>query len=101
MLYQIKRCSGPCVGKIAPDDYQHLVDQAVAFLRGKSDDVKNELSWEMEAAAEVLDFEKAFLAHMRDNHPEIGPALVKDKGVSDSTKKVLDQAIQTVKAQFA
>jgi excinuclease ABC subunit C len=64
LLYQIKRCSAPCVGKIAAPDYQHLVDQAVGFLRGKSDDVKSELSREMELAAELLDFEKA--ARYRD-----------------------------------
>lgn len=64
LLHQIKRCSAPCVGKIAIDDYQHLVDQAVGFLRGKSDEVKGELSREMEAAAEALDFEKA--AKLRD-----------------------------------
>ncbi|MBI1210780.1 MAG: excinuclease ABC subunit UvrC [Alphaproteobacteria bacterium] len=64
LLYQIKRCSAPCVGKISPEDYQHLVDQAVGFLRGKSQDVKGELTHEMEAAAEALDFEKA--ARMRD-----------------------------------
>jgi len=64
LLYQIKRCSGPCVGKVSPGDYKHLVDQAVGFLRGKSQDVKEELSREMEAAAEALDFEKA--ARLRD-----------------------------------
>jgi excinuclease ABC subunit C len=64
LLYQIKRCSAPCVGKIAPADYQHLVDQAVGFLRGQSDAIKGELSREMEASAEALDFEKA--ARLRD-----------------------------------
>src|SRR5262245_3641284 len=49
----------------------------------------------------VLEFEKAFLAYMRDNHPEIAQAVVKDKGVSDASKAVLDQAIKTVKAQLA
>ena len=64
LLHQIKRCAAPCVGKIAIEDYQHLVDQAVGFLRGKSQEVKGELSHEMEAAAEALDFEKA--ARVRD-----------------------------------
>ena len=64
LLHQIKRCAAPCVGKISIEDYQHLVDQAVGFLRGKSHEVKGELSHEMEAAAEVLDFEKA--ARLRD-----------------------------------
>lgn len=64
LLFQIKRCSAPCVGKVSPEDYQHLVDQAVGFLRGKSQDVKEELTHEMEASAEALDFEKA--ARLRD-----------------------------------
>ncbi len=64
LLYQIKRCAAPCVGKVSPEDYQRLVDQAVGFLRGKSQDVKEELSREMETAAEALDFEKA--ARLRD-----------------------------------
>jgi excinuclease ABC subunit C len=64
LLHQIKRCSAPCVGKISPEGYQHLVDQAVGFLRGKSQDVKEELTHEMEGAAETLDFEKA--ARLRD-----------------------------------
>ncbi|MBP6012731.1 MAG: excinuclease ABC subunit UvrC [Alphaproteobacteria bacterium] len=64
LLHQIKRCAAPCVGKISIEDYQHLVDQAVGFLRGKSQEVKGELSHQMEAAAEVLDFEKA--ARLRD-----------------------------------
>jgi excinuclease ABC subunit C len=64
LLHQIRRCSAPCVGKISPEDYQRLVDQAVGFLRGKSQDVKEEITHEMEAAAEALDFEKA--ARLRD-----------------------------------
>jgi excinuclease ABC subunit C len=64
LLHQIKRCAAPCVGKISIADYQHLVDQAVGFLRGNSQEVKGELSHEMEAAAEALDFEKA--ARLRD-----------------------------------
>jgi F-type H+-transporting ATPase subunit alpha len=52
-------------------------------------------------AKKVLDFEQAFLAHMRDNHPEIAPAIIKDKAVSDASKTVLDQAVKTIKAQLA
>lgn len=64
LLFQIKRCAAPCVGKISQDDYMKLVNQAREFLQGKSDVVKQELSQEMEAAAEALDFEKA--ARLRD-----------------------------------
>jgi len=51
-------------------------------------------------AKKVLEFEKVFLAYMRDNHPEIAQAVVKDKGVSDASKLVLDEAIKTAKAQL-
>jgi F-type H+-transporting ATPase subunit alpha len=49
----------------------------------------------------VAEFEKAYLAFVRDNHPEIAEALIKDKGVSDATKAALDRAIQTVKSTLA
>lgn len=64
LLHQIKRCAAPCVGKVTADDYRHLVDLARDFLQGKSQEVKSELSRDMEQAADVLDFEKA--ARLRD-----------------------------------
>ena len=59
LLYQIKRCSGPCTGEIKPADYAELVREAEAFLSGKSRMVKEELASEMEKAASALDFERA------------------------------------------
>ena len=59
MLYQIKRCSGPCVGYIDKSDYKKTVDQAIQFVSGKSRDIQKNLSKEMEAASDELDFEKA------------------------------------------
>lgn len=64
LLYQIKRCSAPCVGKVTPEEYQRLVAEARDFMRGRGRDVRNSLSVEMEAAAAALDFEKA--AGLRD-----------------------------------
>ena len=64
MLHQIKRCAAPCTGLIAKDDYQALVDQAEAFLRGKSRAVMASMAQQMEAAAEDLEFERA--ARLRD-----------------------------------
>src|SRR4051812_16218253 len=64
LLYQIKRCSAPCVGRIEPDDYAKLVAQAKAFLEGKAGTVQKELAAEMEQAAEALEFERA--AAVRD-----------------------------------
>jgi excinuclease ABC subunit C len=64
MLHQIKRCSAPCVGLVSQPDYDALVEQAEAFLRGKSRAVMARMSAEMEAAAEDLEFERA--ARLRD-----------------------------------
>jgi len=59
LLYQIKRCSGPCTGEIGPEDYGELVGEARDFLSGKSQKVKAEISGAMQSAAEDLDFERA------------------------------------------
>ncbi|NWG25070.1 MAG: excinuclease ABC subunit UvrC [Pseudorhodoplanes sp.] len=59
LLYQIKRCSAPCTGEIAPEDYAGLVREARAFLSGKSQAVKQQLATEMDKASEALDFERA------------------------------------------
>jgi excinuclease ABC subunit C len=59
MLYQIKRCSGPCVDLVEPGEYRALVDDAVLFLRGKSAALQDRLAADMHAAAEALEFEKA------------------------------------------
>ncbi len=64
MLHQIKRCSAPCTGLISLDDYSVLVDEASAFLKGKSRAVIARLSAEMSAAAEAMDYEQA--ARVRD-----------------------------------
>jgi excinuclease ABC subunit C len=59
LLHQIKRCSAPCTGEIAPNDYAELVREAKTFLSGKSQAVKEQLGGEMEKASEALDFERA------------------------------------------
>ncbi|MBI4967377.1 MAG: excinuclease ABC subunit UvrC [Rhodospirillales bacterium] len=59
LLFQIKRCSGPCAGKIAPEAYRALVEEARAFLTGKSQDVSKALAARMDEAAQVQDYEKA------------------------------------------
>ena len=65
LLYQIKRCSAPCVGRISREDYAALIDQARVFLSGRGDDVQQRLAAEMQDAAEVLDFEAAALIRDR------------------------------------
>ena len=63
--YFLKRCAGPCGGKINIEDYSKLVEAADEFLsKGKSRKIQSNLSSQMESASEELDFEKA--AIMRD-----------------------------------
>lgn len=59
LLYQIKRCAGPCTGEIEIAEYAHLVTEAKQFLSGKSRAVKSDLAEAMEVAAAELDFETA------------------------------------------
>ena len=59
ILYQIKRCSGPCVGYIDEIEYKRTVDDAIEFVSGKSRKIQKNLSDQMEKASESLDFEKA------------------------------------------
>ena len=88
LLYQIKRCSAPCAGRIGAEEYATLVGQAKTFLSGKSGAVQKELAAEMEAAAEALEFERA--AAIRDRirgltfvqgHDVINPASLEDADV--------------------
>ncbi len=64
LQYQIDRCSAPCVGYIDEASYRRDVEQAMAFLAGRSREVIDRLAGEMEAAAAGLDFETA--ARIRD-----------------------------------
>jgi excinuclease ABC subunit C len=59
LLYQIKRCSAPCVGRISDEDYCELVEEAKEFLSGKSTGVQSRLSKLMAEAAERQDYELA------------------------------------------
>jgi len=65
ILYQIKRCSGPCVGYIEKDEYKKTVDDAIEFVSGKSRKIQKNLSNLMEKASENLDFEKAVILRDR------------------------------------
>jgi len=64
ILFQIKRCAAPCVGRVSAEEYGLLVAQAKAFLSGKSGAVQKELATEMELASNRLEFERA--AAIRD-----------------------------------
>ena len=59
LLYQIKRCSAPCSGKISREDYRKLVNEALDFLEGKNTKIQDEFSKLMQQASDNLDFELA------------------------------------------
>ena len=88
LLYQIKRCSGPCTGEIDAAGYAELVSEAKDFLSGRSQKVKSEISAAMQVAAENLDFEHAAvyrdrlsaLSHVQ-SHQGINPQSVDEADV--------------------
>ncbi len=65
ILYQIKRCSGPCVNYIKENEYKKTVTDAIEFVSGKSRKIQKNLSKQMEEASEELDFEKATILRDR------------------------------------
>ncbi len=88
LLYQIKRCAGPCTGEISEADYGELVREARDFLSGRSGKVKSVLSKSMQQASDELDFERAAvyrdrlaaLSHVQ-GHQGINPQTVQDADV--------------------
>lgn len=59
LMYQIKRCSAPCVGKISQEDYRKLVNETIDFLDGKNSKIQEELSVKMQKASDRMDYEEA------------------------------------------
>ena len=86
LLYQIKRCSAPCVGRIDKAGYEELVGDAKKFLAGKTTDVQAKLGAQMQAAAENMDFELA--AVLRDRLKALtfiqGTQFINAEGVGDA-----------------
>jgi excinuclease ABC subunit C len=88
LLYQIKRCAGPCTGEIDAEGYARLVGEAKDFLSGRSQAVKAQLATAMQSASEDLDFERAAvyrdrlsaLSHVQ-SHQGINPQTVEEADV--------------------
>lgn len=98
LLYQIKRCSGPCVGHIQPLDYAQDVANAERFLRGEAQDVMRGLESRMMAHAERLEFEKA--AELRNQVAALSNVLHQQSvdNVSDRDVDILAVKVQGGKA---
>src|SRR3954470_17394649 len=82
LLFQIKRCSAPCVNRIDLGGYHELVEEAEAFLQGKSQTVQNQLKAEMTKASDTMDFEAA--AKLRDRLKAMSH-IQSSQGVNPST----------------
>jgi len=65
ILFQIKRCAAPCVNYIDKEEYSKLVEDAVAFLSGKSKIIQKKLSQEMEKNSKIMNYEKAAIIRDR------------------------------------
>ena len=88
LLYQIKRCSGPCVGLITPEDYTQDVVHARDFLDGATDNVMKKLQKRMLAHSEQLEFEQA--AEVRDQLAALSNILHQQAVESTSSDKDVD-----------
>src|SRR3954464_10363039 len=87
LLYQIRRCSGPCTGEIDFPGYTELVREATEFLSGRSRLVKEQLAHEMERASTELEFESAAL--YRDRLAALS-AIQSQQGINPRTVEEAD-----------
>ncbi len=79
--YHIKKCDGPCEGLISVNDYGEMVNEVIKVLRGRTDDLINDLKDRMNTAVEMLEFEKA--AELRDKIEQLSVISSRQKIVSE------------------
>jgi excinuclease ABC subunit C len=96
LLYQIRRCSGPCVAHISETDYTRDVHNAQQFLMGEQQQVMTHLQSQMMVHAEALQFEKA--AEIRDQVGALS-AVLHQQSVEDTTGKAVDADVLAVRFQ--
>lgn len=84
LYYDIKLCSGPCIGAISQENYRQMIDDLCKFLEGRTDPIVKRLNTEMEKASEELRFEKA--AALRDQVQAIDRVVEKQKVISSDQK---------------
>src|SRR6266542_676201 len=82
ILYDINKCSGPCVGHISPEGHRAIVDEFISYMEGHSRPVLRRLEAEMREAAEQLNFEAA--ARLRDQLASVRKAMERQQMVSSS-----------------
>jgi excinuclease ABC subunit C len=98
LLYQIKRCSGPCVNLVTPQDYRHDVENAEAFLRGETQAVLAALEARMMQHSQKLEFEQA--AELRNQIGALSKVLHQQsvETISDKDVDILAVKVQGGKA---
>jgi len=84
LLYDIERCSGPCVGAVEPERYAQMVEDLMRFLSGETQPVLSGLRAEMEEASEALEFERA--ARLRDRLTAVRKAAETQQMVSERSE---------------
>ena len=98
LLFQIQRCSGPCVGLVAPEDYARDVRDAERFLLGEPQAVVEDLQSQMMAWAEALEFEKA--ATVRDRIGSLSRVL-HQQSVDASSLSAADKDVDVLAVKVA
>lgn len=86
LYYHIERCSGPCVGRVTPEEYEQLVEGLSDFLAGRHSPVIDRLEKEMFAAADALQFEQA--ARLRDQLESVRRASARQQVVTDRREDI-------------
>ncbi|GCL63346.1 excinuclease ABC subunit UvrC [Pseudaquabacterium pictum] len=94
LLYQIRRCSGPCVGLITPEDYGRDVSNAERFLLGATDEVIGTLQAQMMAYADALEFERA--AEVRNQISALSRVLHQQSMEESSLTSVRDRDVDVL-----
>ncbi len=86
LLFHIEKCSGPCVGEIAPEDYDRLVAELIDFLDGDTAPVVERLEADMQAAADALEYERA--ARLRDRLASVRKAIERQQMVVERPEDI-------------
>ncbi|HEU5003513.1 MAG TPA: excinuclease ABC subunit UvrC [Actinomycetota bacterium] len=81
LLYDIGRCSGPCVGAVTPEEHRQLIEDFCAFMDGAYEPVLKELQDRMTAAAQALEFEQA--ARIRDQLAAVRKVIERQQMVTE------------------
>jgi excinuclease ABC subunit C len=84
ILYDINKCSGPCVGHISPEDHRRIVEDFIVFMEGRTRPTLQRLEAEMREAAEQLNFELA--ARLRDQLASVRKAMERQQMVSSTAE---------------